>query len=135
MCSSTLNDQSIKDILVFQSWPAEKTALVFICSLTPFRPTEWSQCVLAQPNWVDSTVSCLLLTCMTSSSLTEGPASAVLWLSKVVALERMFKQAIIDASALSTSPSAFGVFAFLLSSCKHLQTKPTADEMWLRVNE
>lgn len=47
-----------------------------------------------QPNWVDSAVSCLLLTCMTSSSLTEGPASAVLWLSKVVSLERMFKQAI-----------------------------------------
>lgn len=34
---------------------------VFICSLTSFRPTEWSQCVPEQPNWVDSTVSCLLL--------------------------------------------------------------------------
>lgn len=88
-----------------------------------------------QSNWVDSAVSCLLLTHMTSSSLTERPASAVLWLSKLVALEQIFKQAIIDDSTVLTSLSAFRLFAFLLLSCKHLQTKPTVDEMWLRVNE
>lgn len=43
--------------------------LCFICSLTSFRPTEWSLCVPERPNWVDSGVSCLLLTCMTSQFL------------------------------------------------------------------
>lgn len=52
-----------------------------------------------QPNWVDtvSTVSCVLLTRMTSRPLTE----------QSVVLEQMFKQATADTSTLLTSPSAF----------------------------
>lgn len=130
--SKSVNEFKHRQSVCLASW---RKWLCLICSLTSFKPTEWSQCVPEQPNWVDSAVSCLMCTCMTSSSLTERPASAVLWLSKGIALEWMFKQAATDALMPLTLPNTVPVFAYLLFACKSLQRKPRAEEMCLRVDE
>lgn len=54
------------------------------CAFPAFRPTECSPRRTVQPpcNCVDRIVSCLLLTCMTSTCLTGQRASKVPWLSE-----------------------------------------------------
>lgn len=135
MCIPSPNDLSTKDPLAFQSLSkpvnefkrGQSVCLVswgkwpcLICSLTSFNPTEWSRCVPEQPNWDDSAVSCLLRTCMTPSSLTEWPSSAVLRLSKGIALEWMWNRPPWTPRRCWLDQTAF---AYLLFGCKTFRCK------------